>query len=82
MKRPTQCARCGSRDVIADAKVIDREDYNVERDLSVATFRRPQAFVFKGRQTTTVSAWVCGDCGFIELYADDPGSLKVDGSRG
>ena len=62
--------------MIADAKVIDR-DYSAEHDLSVATFREPKAWVFKGRAMTTVSAWVCGTCGFIELYADDPGSIKT-----
>lgn len=72
---PTQCVKCGSRDVIADAKVIDNADYSQQRDLSVATFRAPTAWIFKGQQTSTVSAWVCGSCGFIELYADAPESL-------
>ena len=78
MKRPTQCAKCGSNDIIADAKVIDRAHYSAQTDLSVGTFRKPEAFIFKGQVTTTVSAWVCGSCGFIELYADDPESLKVE----
>jgi predicted nucleic-acid-binding Zn-ribbon protein len=79
MNRPSQCFKCGSTDVIADAKVIDTADYSVQKDLSVAAFRSPDAFIFKGQVTTTVSAWVCASCGFIELYADNPGGLKIDG---
>jgi len=77
MNRPTQCAKCGSHDVIADAKVIDRGDYSAQHDLSVATYRKPQALLFKGQVTTTVSAWICGACGFVELYADNPGSIRT-----
>ena len=45
--------------------------------LSVATLRKPDAVVFKGMLTTTLSAWVCADRGYVELYADDPKSIKV-----
>ena len=74
MKRSNKCPKCGSSDVIADAKAIDRVDGGA---LWVATFRKPDAVVFKGQVTTTVSAWVCAECGYLELYADDPKSIKV-----
>jgi len=74
MKRTNKCPKCDSSDVIADAKAIDRADNGA---LSVATFRKPGAVVFKGQLTTTLSAWVCADCGYLELYADDPKSIKV-----
>jgi len=77
MNRPARCAKCASTDMIADAKVIDRGHHYTETDLSVATHRKPQALLFKGQVTTTVSAWVCGACGFIELYADDPSKIRV-----
>ena len=80
MKRPTQCARCGSRDVIEDAKVIDHTHHSSQTDLSLGTYRNPQALIFKGQVRTTVSAWVCASCGFIELYADNPGNLKIEPS--
>jgi predicted nucleic-acid-binding Zn-ribbon protein len=75
MKRTNKCPKCGSNDVIADAKAIDRVDNG---PLSVATFRSPDAVVFKGQSTTTVSACVCADCGYLELYADDPKRIKVE----
>ena len=72
MKRTNKCPKCGSSDIIVDAKAIDRSDYGVEAELSLATFRKPDAIMFKGKSTTTVSAYVCGDCGYVEFYADSP----------
>ena len=77
MKRTNKCPKCGSGNVIADAKAIDRGHYNGESELSVATFRKPEALLFKGQLSTTVSAWVCGDCGYVEFYADSPHSIQV-----
>ncbi len=72
MKQTNKCPKCGSSDVIADAKAIDRSQYGVEAELSLATFRKPEAIMFKGKSTTTVSAYVCGGCGYVEFYADSP----------
>jgi predicted nucleic-acid-binding Zn-ribbon protein len=77
MKRTNKCPKCGSSDVIGDAKAIDRYEYGAQAELSVATFRKPQAFLFKGKKTTSLSAWVCADCGFVELYADSPREIKT-----
>ena len=78
MKRTNCCPKCGSQDVIVDAKAIDRNDGGRKAELSVATFRNPGAFLFKGQVTTTLSAWVCADCGYVEFYADSPQSIKVE----
>jgi predicted nucleic-acid-binding Zn-ribbon protein len=77
MKRTNKCPKCGSTDVIADATAIDRAHGNRERELTVATFRKPEAMLFRGKQKTTLSAWVCAGCGYVEFYADSPQSLKV-----
>ena len=77
MKKTGICPKCGSADIIADAKAVDRGDVNSVRDMEVATFRKPEAVFFKERQLTTVSAWVCSDCGYIEYYADSPASIKI-----
>jgi predicted nucleic-acid-binding Zn-ribbon protein len=80
MKRTNKCPKCGSSDVIADAKAIDRSYGGTgsnQTDLTVATFRKPDAVLFKGQQNTTLSAWVCADCGFVEFYADSPKALKI-----
>jgi hypothetical protein len=46
----------------------------------VATFQNPDALVFVGKKQTHVSAWVCCSCGYTELYADAPASLRLTGS--
>ncbi|MEX0727203.1 MAG: hypothetical protein WEB58_22210 [Planctomycetaceae bacterium] len=73
MKSTNTCPKCGSHDVIADAKAID----NVNCDLCVATYAAPDALFFNGEQRTKLSAWVCAACGFVELYADEPAALKL-----
>lgn len=77
MKKTGICPKCGCTDIIADARAVDRGDMNRPRDMEVATFRRPEALLFKERQLTTVSAWVCAEYGYIEYYADDPASIKI-----
>jgi predicted nucleic-acid-binding Zn-ribbon protein len=78
MKHTNKCPKCGSSDVIADAMAIDRSHANtLTPELTVATFRKPNAVLFKGQQATTLSAWVCADCGFVEFYADSPKALKI-----
>ena len=61
---------------IADAKAIDRA-HGPEEELSVATFCNPEAILFKGKLSTTLSAWVCASCGYVEFYADSPQSIKI-----
>jgi predicted nucleic-acid-binding Zn-ribbon protein len=77
MKKTGKCPKCGSREVIADAKAIDRGDGNFQKEMLVATFGKPDALIFKEKQQTTVSAWVCAACGYVELYADAPETLKL-----
>ena len=79
MKRTHQCPKCASTDIIADAYALDRSAQGNNVQMVVATFRNPDALLFKGRHETGVSACVCATCGFIELYADDPALLKQAG---
>jgi predicted nucleic-acid-binding Zn-ribbon protein len=72
-----KCPKCGSHSVAKDAHVIDQAHANPNSELSVATYRNPTAWIFKGQQKSHISAWVCLKCGYVELYADDPGSLSV-----
>jgi predicted nucleic-acid-binding Zn-ribbon protein len=78
MKRTSRCPKCDSTDIIADAKALDRSHHSNQTELTLATFRRPEAVLFKGQQETKVSAWVCVQCGFVELYADYPEALKTE----
>jgi predicted nucleic-acid-binding Zn-ribbon protein len=77
MKKTGKCPKCGGTDVVADAKAIDRGDNNSQFEMSVATFGKPEALIFKQKQETTVSAWVCATCGYVEFYADSPSTIKL-----
>lgn len=78
MKHRDTCPKCSSTDIISDAKVIDRVNA-AEMDLTIATYGKPEALLFKDQRVSTVSAWVCGSCGFIELYADAPRDIRIQG---
>lgn len=78
MKSTRKCPKCDSANIIEGAKAIDRGHLNSEAaDLSLATFRTPEAFVFKGKMSTNLSAWVCAECGYVEFYADTPKALQA-----
>jgi predicted nucleic-acid-binding Zn-ribbon protein len=77
MKRTGKCPKCECTNIIADAKVIDRAHGNLQQEMSIATFRNPGALFFKEKQETTVSAWVCSSCGYVEFYADHPSTIDL-----
>lgn len=72
MKKSSQCPKCGSTEVVADAKVIDRGQSNIPMEMCIATFTKPEALLFKGKQESKVSAWVCTAC----LPAPHPGPIS------
>ena len=76
MKATNQCPKCNSCQIIKNATPIDLSGAGTGK-LSVATYSKPKAFLFKGQLTTTLSAWICADCGYVEFYADSPQSIKI-----
>ncbi len=76
MKAKYTCPKCISSDILHNVRVLAGTDSGyVAADLAV--FRNPDALVFKGAQRTPLTARVCGQCGFVEFYAQDPGALRV-----
>ena len=80
MKQSHRCPKCHSTDLIAGVQPLDLGDHNAAHTAQLATYRKPEALVFKGRQSTSMTACVCAQCGYIEFYADDPKALKIAGS--
>ena len=78
MKTTGKCPKCGSEDVIDPVEL--QTDLKTEI-ISLGTFQKPDAMVFKGRQTSSLRASVCGDCGYVELYALNPQYLKGGRAR-
>jgi len=71
---PDPCAKCGSRHVIPDADLLDQGQYS-DGILQAKYDRNPSAIFRKGRALSRLVARVCARCGYVELYADDPGAL-------
>ena len=69
------CAKCSSKDLIDEAQIVDHGDMNAEYELGVKVYRDPGAFVMKGKMKQRVLARVCGSCGYLELYAENPREL-------
>lgn len=77
MKTTGKCPKCGKTEIVEDARMIDHGHAGIQQDMTIATYKQPKAILFKGKQTTTVSAWLCISCGFIELYADHPSWVRT-----
>ena len=75
MPDPLRCTRCGSDVVIPRVRVLDRDEGGTHRDLQVEVQRRPNAMLFKRPERSTISAQVCGACGYAELYVEAPRAL-------
>jgi predicted nucleic-acid-binding Zn-ribbon protein len=76
MRSTGKCPKCGSTRIIADATPVDRGHYSSDETLSIATYQKPYAWIFKGKHSSNVSAFVCEECGFVELYAENPAAIK------
>lgn len=69
------CGKCGSDKIVPKVQVIDRGDHSVEGNLEVAIDENPDAFFFRERFRAGISARVCGNCGFVEFYVNNPDLL-------
>lgn len=65
------CLRCGSSHIIPDAEINDSNGST----LKVTVHRRPDASVFKKPVQSKTRFQVCGVCGNVELYVEDPEGL-------
>lgn len=74
MKQSGKFPKCSGSDVAAGAKI---RDWDTHREMTVTTFDNPEAMIFRGKRSATVTAWVCKDCGFVEFYAEYPAKLRT-----
>ncbi len=71
------CPRCGSEHVVSDVQLLDRGDAHVSYDLAVRIERNPAALLFKQSTTYPIQPYICGDCGYLDLYVKDPDDLEA-----
>jgi predicted nucleic-acid-binding Zn-ribbon protein len=63
------CPKCQGTVIVQGVRVLDRGHGNTVRDLSVAVYAKPDAWMFRGEVKGELWACVCGVCGYTELYA-------------
>ena len=75
------CAKCGSKDMTDGIRLMDRGHGSADAgDLAARAQTHPRAWLFKGNVRSPLVARVCGACGFVELYVEDPRAI-VDAAR-
>jgi ribosomal protein S27AE len=83
LKEVQNCPRCQSEKIIPDVQIIDRAGHVIR--LGVKVFEHPEALVFKGTHAADLRARVCGECGYVESYVENPQELYsayLAGTRG
>jgi hypothetical protein len=76
MLKQGSCPNCGGHDVVPDVPVIDRaRTDDTAMPLEVRLYRRPDVWIDKGLFRTPLKAWICGACGYTELFAQEPREL-------
>jgi len=63
------CPKCQGTVIVQGVRVLDRGPGNSVRDLSVAVYAKPDAWMFRGQVSGELWACICGACGYTELYA-------------
>ncbi len=77
----TECSKCGSHKVIPNVQVDD-QGRNGTREMTVSVLENPNAILFMGAHLGTVRAWVCGTCGYMELYVENSEELYTAYEKG
>ena len=75
MKRNEVCPKCNATDIIPMVRVLDYINAVAPHSLQVEVPENPDALIFKGVQRANLYAWICGACGFTELFAGNAADL-------
>ena len=68
-----KCPNCQSAKIIPGVRIIDQMGHYIR--LGVNVYEHPDALVFKGKHSEGLHARICGDCGHVELYVENPQEL-------
>ncbi len=69
-----QCGLCGSDKIIPGATIEDK-GRSVEESLEIEIDRKREALFLRGSVRGALRAWICAECGNVELFVDNPGEL-------
>lgn len=77
MANRTNCSKCQSTKMIPNVHIRDYGDHMSNNQLSVEIYEDPEAMIFKGTHEGALHARICGDCGYTELYVENPQELYL-----
>lgn len=80
IKKDKKCPNCGCTKIILDARILDRA-HNGDDELSVTVDGKPNAFIFTDRAYGAMTACICSDCGFTEIYTANARELYQKSMR-
>ena len=66
MPKLESCSKCKSTKIIPKVRMVGGGQYEVAGDVMVA---------FKNTHHGVLRAWICGACGYVETYVENPGEL-------
>ncbi len=75
MKQSGVCPKCGSKQVVKNSRVVDRDHGGRIPSLVVCAPDYPEQWKRKDERHTELAACVCAECGYAEFYATDPTRL-------
>jgi ribosomal protein S27AE len=58
------CPQCGSAKIIPKLPLTD----NVGNSVQFEIVGNPKALIFQDAKHGTVNGWICGECGYTELW--------------
>lgn len=68
------CPQCGSDKMIPNARMVEQGRYSAGPP-QIVVAQHPEALVLKYPVIQNINANVCGECGVIQLVAENPGML-------
>lgn len=78
MKANGHCPKCGSQKIISDVQV---RESGSNTGTQVVVHENREALIFKGTHVRSLQAWICGSCGYTELYVYSPEELYEADSK-
>src|SRR5687767_12383544 len=70
-----KCAKCGSETLDPLVGIKDQGDNSDGTLRAFIGYTDPEAWVFKGPVYARLKVRICGECGFTELFAENPSEI-------
>lgn len=67
------CPKCKSQNMMTGLDIVDQAGHYIR--LGVRVYDKPDALLFKGKHVSPLRCNVCGDCGYVENYVENPQEL-------